>query len=283
MKKLLPVFIVFAFLSSGITTLFAAGEFRSGLSSAAKNEIISRLVKAAKESDPNSTLPATLEKMLTGLSVLTDPTATLEAIYPGSLALSAISQLIDKHWPNISRMSYSDRKVWVDGGDDSMIPEDDTEKKPDPIVELCRSMLKYDDARLCVSKMRRVHECNVLKDKKDKTSKALFKKLKEGCNEDILAIYELMEWDGKNDFIKEAGRIGGIGYKEGMQYFATKEGITESTAENITEQTTENEKKCEPIYNQKIDADLTAAFEKGDVPEMERLLEIRKQITQECQ
>lgn len=266
MKKLLYVFIVFAFLTGGMVTPLVASGLAGWAKDTAKTEMVNRLIAEAKLSDPE--LAKKLEMMLAGTSLMTSPAATLEGVFPSSIALSGITQLIDKHWPDISRMSYSDRKVWVEGGDDSMIPEDDTEKKPDPLVELCSSMLEPRDAQLCVNKMKRIYQCNALKGKTDAESKKLLENLRDGCDEDALAIYELMEHDGKTDDVKKAGALGGQYYSEGMQYFSTK-GNTKEAKENSV------------AFMLDLENKMRAAFKDGDNGEVSRLGKLRRRVKKE--
>ena len=174
-----------------------------GLQSAVNAYRLGELVKEAKRSDPNSSLPWMIEHMLAGISMATDPTVTMEAVFPGALAASAIGQLIDRHGQDIANMTYRERRVFIGNeyGDPSVIPTTYA-GKPDAADEMCRAM--FDEELSGVSDCRRyaarIREFN----QKKKPSAMDIRH----CNEDLALFYDHMASLGKNKLVKEAGAVG---------------------------------------------------------------------------
>lgn len=194
-------FLLFV-LYFGSATLTAGG-FGAGSMAAVKKYGLSELVAAAKRSDPDSNIPYAIEHMLTGLSMATDPTATMEAVYPGALAASAISQLIDMHGKDIANMMYSDRKVFIGGasGDPSLIPGKTATVGAGRVDALCREMFNVDGGGVadCERYISHIHRCNANTRPTDLEI--------EHCNAYLSEFYEHMRFEGKNKLVREAGNI----------------------------------------------------------------------------
>jgi len=202
MKKSIFIFLLLAISPWNASAVLASSDYQTGLVSSIKNYGLSELVAIAKRNDPNSNVPYILEHMLTGLSMSTDPTATLEAIYPGALAASAIGQLIDKHGKDIANMSYNDRKVFIGGAyaDPSLIPDSKT-VETDPTEKLCRKMFDVagGNAAQCRSYVAHIQVCNA-----NKNPNTL---QKEHCAAYLSEFYEHMQYEGKSPLVREAGKV----------------------------------------------------------------------------
>jgi hypothetical protein len=181
----------------------AEAQVVDGITSAMQDYGLGQLVEAAKRADPASPVPGYIEHMLAGIALATNPTTAMEGIYPGSLAASAIDQLIELHGADIARMTYRDRAVFIGGiySDPSIIPEDRAPPPPDRGAELCMRMLQPSEFRFCIALVDRIRQCSAVRNLSERAA--------VNCNEDLTRFYELMEFEGYTPLVREAGRVAG--------------------------------------------------------------------------
>ena len=182
-------------------------QFGAGLRSAAESYGLGQLVAAAKRADPDSPIPGMIEHILAGISLVKSPKDALinstNAVYPGSLAASAIEQLITRHGPQIARMSYSERKVFIGDiySDPSIIPESRAPLAPSRATLMCEELIQRSELRYCTTLVARIQQCSAVKN--------MDRREVQNCNEDLTYFYELMEYEGRTKLVREAGEVAG--------------------------------------------------------------------------
>ncbi len=242
-NRILILFYMLALLAESTATCMAetpatglsgAGQY---LGEGTKGAIINygsvELVKKAKELYPDSNLPTIIEHLLAAVPVMKgDPLPILEAVNPSSIAASAIGQLIEKHGPNIARMTYRDSKLGELYSDPSILPRT---QKIDVTRALCSEMFSAGgEIGHCSTLMKRIQKCNSnINPSKTEVSH---------CTTDLIEFYEHMELYGKNTLVRNAGETARKAYEEEIRRI--NDSSSEQSKDKDTSRTEEDGRKA---------------------------------------
>ncbi|MCW8945061.1 MAG: hypothetical protein OQL27_09840 [Sedimenticola sp.] len=187
------LYLIFVVLLT-TSSLALSSSYSTGFQGAIKNTAVKSLIEEAKKSDPK--LAKTIEQLLAGVSIASSPAETLKGIWPGDIAITGIQQLLAQHKENIKKRSYKEHDM-----DESGFVRERPEIQINEKKALCDSLVNgYSNKKWCVSYLNQLENYN----NKSKLSKGD----KDKYNDILTEFYDVLAEEGKNDFIKEAGKIG---------------------------------------------------------------------------